>query len=104
LKEDLSKSISKHEGLRLEKITQIIHEGVSEIRNTIEQAGTKEIELKILDKNFTNIQSFEEIKKDFGKLISKHEGLKLEKIIQIIHEGVPEIRNMIEHSGWHQRN
>ena len=46
-------------------------------------------------KNITDddILSFEQ-KKDLSESISKLEGSKLEKVIQIIHEGVPEIRDV----------
>jgi len=48
-------------------------------------------------KNVTDddILSFEQ-KKDLSESISKLEGSKLEKVIQIIHEGVPEIRDSTE--------
>jgi len=48
-------------------------------------------------KNITDddILSFEQ-KKDLSESISKLEGSKLEKVIQIIHEGVPEIRDSTE--------
>ncbi|KAF8807195.1 Bromodomain-containing protein [Phlegmacium glaucopus] len=42
-----------------------------------------------------DILSFEQ-KKDLSESISKLEGSKLEKVIQIIHEGVPEIRDSTE--------
>lgn len=46
-------------------------------------------------KNITDddILTFEQ-KKDLSESISKLEGSKLEKVIQIIHEGVPEIRDV----------
>lgn len=50
---------------------------------------------KKVKKNITDddILSFEQ-KKDLSESISKLEGSKLEKVIQIIHEGVPEIRDV----------
>jgi hypothetical protein len=66
------------------------------------KAGSKQPKvlqvLKKKKKNITDddILSFEQ-KKDLSELISKLDGPKLEKVIQIIHEGVPEIRD-VSHS------
>jgi hypothetical protein len=61
------------------------------------KAGIKQPKLskKKTKKNITDddILSFEQ-KKDLSESISKLEGSKLEKVIQIIHEGVPEIRDV----------
>ena len=62
------------------------------------KAGIKQPKLpskKKTRKNITDddILSFEQ-KKDLSESISKLEGSKLEKVIQIIHEGVPEIRDV----------
>lgn len=62
------------------------------------KAGSKQskaLSKKKSRKNITDddILSFEQ-KKDLSESISKLEGSKLEKVIQIIHEGVPEIRDV----------
>ena len=62
------------------------------------KAGPKQpkaLSKKKTKKNITDddILSFEQ-KKDLSESISKLEGSKLEKVIQIIHEGVPEIRDV----------
>jgi bromodomain-containing factor 1 len=59
------------------------------------KAGPKHPSKKKSKKNITDddILSFEQ-KKDLSESISKLEGSKLEKVIQIIHEGVPEIRDV----------
>jgi len=64
------------------------------------KAGSKQpkaLSKKKSRKNITDddILSFEQ-KKDLSESISKLEGSKLEKVIQIIHEGVPEIRDSTE--------
>ena len=62
------------------------------------KAGSKQpkaLSKKKSRKNITDddILSFEQ-KKDLSESISKLEGSKLERVIQIIHEGVPEIRDV----------
>jgi hypothetical protein len=62
------------------------------------KAGSKQpkaLSKKKSKKNITDddILSFDQ-KKDLSESISKLEGSKLEKVIQIIHEGVPEIRDV----------
>ena len=62
------------------------------------KAGSKQPKAPSKKKSRKNISdddilSFEQ-KKDLSESISKLEGSKLEKVIQIIHEGVPEIRDV----------
>ena len=45
-----------------------------------------------------DVLSFEQ-KKDLSEAITSLDGVKLEKVIQIIHEGVPEIRDVSEDMG-----
>ena len=53
--------------------------------------GRKKVSKKPIDDN--DVLSFEQ-KKELSDTISKLDGTKLERVIQIIHEGVPEIRDV----------
>jgi bromodomain-containing factor 1 len=54
------------------------------------QSGKKKSKKPVAD---DDVLSFEQ-KKDLSEAISKLDGVKLEKVIHIIHEGVPEIRDV----------
>ena len=53
--------------------------------------GNKKNKKKVVGDD--DVLSFEQ-KKELSEMIGKLDGTKLEKVIAIIHEGVPEIRNV----------